>query len=81
MGLNEFLTQQSTRKEPNIAVILPSRGLIFAEVEEAVEKERNSHNIKVYRTHNLPIPECINAATEAALAEKHYDYFWFVEEE
>lgn len=52
-----------------IGVILPSRGLIFAEVEDSLEKnlQRNKH--RIYRSWNLNIPECENFLVEKALRD------------
>lgn len=52
-----------------IAVVLPTRGLVFTQVEEALERERKGYDLTVYRTHNLPIPEGHNKATQTALLD------------
>ncbi len=69
--------------QPRIGIILPSRGLIFAETEEYIEKIRNNYpNIKVYRSHNLTLPTCFNTLVEEALADpKKVDYIWHLEED
>jgi len=63
-----------------IGVILPSRGLIFAEVEDSISKNLEKYNHKIYRSFNLPIPECQNMLVEQALADE-CKYLLFVEED
>lgn len=63
-----------------IGVILPTRGLVFTKVEEALEKERANHEIRIYRSHDLPIPQGHNNLTEQALKDG-CDYLWFIEED
>ncbi len=63
-----------------IAVILPSRGLIFAEVEDSISRNLAKYNYKVYRSFNLPIPECQNMLVEQALADG-CKFLCFVEED
>lgn len=64
----------------DIAIILPSRGLIFTEVEEFIENERQHNNIKVFRSHNLVIPDCLNYLVGEAL-KTHFDFICFLEED
>lgn len=71
-----------------IAVVLPTRGLVFTEVEEAIEKARwtfISHmkkvEIRVFRSTSLPIPESHNHLTEVALSNYSPEYIWFIEED
>lgn len=61
---------------------MPSRGLEFTEVEEYIEKERrlNPHDIQVYRSHNLPIPECLNVLVEQAFNDGA-EMFYFIEDD
>lgn len=63
-----------------IGVILPTRGLVFTRVEEALEEERKSHEIRIYRSHDLPIPQGHNLLTEQALKDG-CEWLWFVEED
>lgn len=63
-----------------IGVVLPTRGLVFTRVEEALEDIRREHEIRVYRSHDLPIPEGHNLLTKRALNEG-CDYIWFIEED
>ena len=52
-----------------IAVILPSRGLIFAEVEQSISDNLAKYKYKIYRSFNLVIPDGHNILTEQALAD------------
>lgn len=63
-----------------IAVVLPTRGLVFTEVEEAIEAARLRHEIIVFRSKDLPIPDSHNQLTEEALSN-NFDYIWFIEED
>ena len=63
-----------------IAIILPTRGLVFTEVEIAIEKMRQEHWAHVYRSFNRGIPDGHNYLTEQALRTKP-DYLFFIEED
>lgn len=64
----------------DIAVCIPSRGLIYAEVIEAVWRELAGHDgdIGLFFTYNLPIPDCFNALAKQAYT---WEAIWFVEED
>lgn len=63
-----------------IAVILPSRGLIFGEVEDSISRNLDKYKYKVYRSFNLTIPECQNVLVEKALADG-CTHLLFIEED
>lgn len=63
-----------------IGIILPTRGLVFTRVEDAIERFREKHQIRVYRSDNLPIPFGHNELAEQALKDG-CDYIWFIEED
>lgn len=70
-----------------VAVVLTTRGLVFTEVEEAIEKSRAIFTVKgeqvhvqVFRSSSLPIPECHNQLTQNALLTNP-DYIWYIEED
>ncbi len=63
-----------------LAVILPSRGLIFSQTIEEVLTELQDYDYKIFFSHSKPIPDCFNQPLELALAG-NYDYIWFVEED
>jgi hypothetical protein len=63
-----------------INVVLPSRGLVFTEVLEELEKMRSAYPIKVFFSHNLPIPEAQNELVNKALKDSPA-YIFFIEED
>lgn len=63
-----------------IGVVLPTRGLVFTRVEERLEEIRQNHDLRIYRSHDQPIPDGHNLLTEQALKDG-CDYIWFVEED
>src|SRR3990167_2484030 len=63
-----------------IAIILPSRGMIFSQVMDAIERERKGYETKLYISHNLPIPSGHNHLVELALADGN-EYLFLIEED
>lgn len=63
-----------------IGVILPTRGMVFTEVEEALSRELLGREYKIYRSHNLVIPDGHNNLVEQAL-EDDCENLLFVEED
>ena len=63
-----------------IGVILPTRGLVYTRVEDAIEKMRETEKIKVFRSHDLPIPEAQNFLVQQALLED-VTHLFFIEED
>lgn len=63
-----------------IAIVLPTRGLVFTRVEDAIERFREKHPIRVYRSDNLPIPQGHLLLSEKAI-EDGAEYIFFVEED
>lgn len=53
-----------------IGVILPTRGMIFTEVEDSISRNLGKYDYKVYRSFTLPIPDSHNTLTEQALADE-----------
>src|SRR3990167_7941591 len=64
-----------------IGVILASRGLIFTEVEIAIEQIRQKQNIQVFRSYNLPIPDAQNTLIAEALKNTSIHKLLFIEED
>lgn len=52
-----------------LAVILPSRGLLFSQTFEELLRELRGFNYEIYFAHERPLPECFNEPTERALAD------------
>lgn len=64
-----------------IAIILPSRGLIFSRTAEEVLNNVKGIPHKIYFSHKKPIPECFNEPTTKALKDKDITHLWFVEDD
>src|SRR5579859_6955596 len=63
-----------------IAVILPSRGLIFAEAMDSFERNLDMYNHRFYISWDKKIPDCENVLVEKALTDGA-EYLLFVEED
>lgn len=63
-----------------IAVILPSRGLIFTEVLDSLTRNLEGYDHKFYFSHDLPIPDCENTLVEKAMNDGCTEIF-MVEED
>lgn len=64
-----------------IAVILPSRGLIFSRTAEEILNNLEGYMYDIYFAHGLSIPECFNEPLSRALANNSYTHYWFVEDD
>lgn len=64
-----------------IAVILPSRGLMYSRTAEEILKNLKGLDYKIFFSHRKPIPECFNEPTEQALANPDVTHLWFVEDD
>lgn len=65
-----------------LAVVLPSRGLVFSQTVEELYRELNNldGSFSMFWSHGRPIPACFNVPTEQALAGD-FDFVLFVEED
>ena len=63
-----------------IAIVLPTRGLVFTQVENAIEEMRLRYDIEVFRSWNWGIPTAQNQLVLQAL-EIDPDYIFFIEED
>lgn len=69
-------------EQPWIAIITPTRGLLFTETAEYIERVRDGYpHIRPFYSHDLPIPECLNNLVREAIQDQKYKYFWFIEED
>ena len=68
-------------EKTKVAVILPSRGLMFSETAEDILNNLKKIPHKIYFSHKQPIPECFEQPTVRALADKSITHFWFVEDD
>lgn len=66
-----------------LAVVLPSRGLMFSETFEELLRELNSSQLRyeIFFAHERPLPECFNEPTEKALADKDVFAVLFCEDD
>lgn len=64
-----------------IAVILPSRGLMFSETAEEILNNLKRIPHKFFFSHGLPIPECFEKPTVEALKDPDISHLWFVEDD
>lgn len=63
-----------------IAVVIPTRGMVYTQVEQYWEEERRNYDVKFYRSWDLPIPEGHNQLTQMALTGGA-DYVLYNEED
>lgn len=64
-----------------VAVILPSRGLIFSETAEEILNNLKSIPHKIFFSHKQPIPQCFEEPTKKALGDKSITHIWLVEDD
>lgn len=64
-----------------IAVILPSRGLLFSQSFEELLRELKTFDYKIYFAHGKPIPDCFNIPLEKALKDKELTHILFCEDD
>lgn len=64
-----------------IAVILPSRGLIFSQTADEILQNLKGIPYKFFFSHRKPIPECFESPTEKALLDPEITHIWFVEDD
>ncbi len=64
-----------------IAVIFPSRGLVFSRTAEELLDNLKGVNYKIFFSHRKPIPECFEKPTQLALKDKSFTHLWYVEDD
>lgn len=64
-----------------LAVILPSRGLLFSQSFEELLNELKPFNYKIFFSHNRPIPDCFNIPLEQALDDPSFTHVLFAEDD
>lgn len=64
-----------------LAVVLPSRGLMFSETLEELLNELEGFNYEIFWAHEQSLPDCFNDPTERALADKDVFAVLFVEDD
>lgn len=64
-----------------VAVILPSRGLIFSQTADEILQNLKNIPHKFFFSHRKPIPDCFEEPTNRALADESITHLWFVEDD
>lgn len=64
-----------------LAVVVPSRGLIFSETFEELLRELDGLNYEVFWAHERPLPECFNEPTERVLQDRDVFAVLFCEDD
>jgi hypothetical protein len=75
------LMKSYSKEGVKVAVILPSRGLMFSETAEEIIKNLKDVPYKMYFAHGLPIPACFETPTNEALDNPTITHLWFVEDD
>jgi hypothetical protein len=71
----------STTQNSKLAVVLPSRGLMFSETLEELLRELEDFEYEIFWAHGKSLPDCFNEPTERALADKSVYAVLFVEDD
>lgn len=66
---------------PKLAVVLPSRGLMFSETLEELLGELEGFDYQIFWAHGKSLPECFNEPTERALADHNVYAVLFCEDD
>lgn len=64
-----------------VAVILPSRGLIFSETADEILQNVQNIPHRFFFSHGKPIPECFEKPANRALLDDEVTHLWFVEDD
>lgn len=64
-----------------VAVILPSRGLIFSQTADEILQNLKGIPHRFFFSHRKPLPECFESPTNRALLDDSVSHLWFVEED
>jgi hypothetical protein len=64
-----------------VAIILPSRGLMFSRTAEEVLANHKSVPSRLFFAHKRPIPDCFEIPTLEALADEDITHLWYVEDD
>lgn len=64
-----------------IAVIVPSRGLMFSRTAEEIDRETKGMRRKFYFSHGLPIPDCFETPVQRALSDSDTTHVLIIEDD
>lgn len=65
----------------HIAVIFPSRGLVFSQTAAELLNNLNDYNYKIFFAHGLPIPDCFETPLFKVLKDPSFTHIFFVEDD
>lgn len=72
---------KQTTPKPKLAVVVPSRGLMFSETFEELLRELEDFDYKIFWAHGKSLPDCFNEPTEEALADPNVYAILFCEDD
>lgn len=64
-----------------VAVILPSRGLIFSQTADEALQNVKGIPRRFFFSHRRPLPECFESPTNRALLDDEITHLWFIEDD
>lgn len=64
-----------------IAIIIPSRGLMFSRTAEEIERETKGMRRNFYLAHKMPIPDCFETPVRRALNDKENTHILIIEDD
>lgn len=68
-------------KSVKLAILLPSRGLVFSKTVEELLREVAPYEHKIFWSHGRPIPDCFEIPTQEILKDKSFTHLLTVEED
>lgn len=78
---SEKPNQQTTQTATKLAVVLPSRGLMFSQTLEELLDELEGLDYGIFWSHGNSLPRCFNEPTERALKDKSVYAVLFCEDD
>jgi hypothetical protein len=67
--VNSNPSSHNAASPSKLAVILPSRGLMFSETFEELLNELEDFDYEIFWAHGRPLPDCFNEPLERVLAD------------
>lgn len=64
-----------------VAIILPSRGLMFSRTAQEIHANHMTNLSKFFFAHKLPIPQCFEEPTLRALDDPDITHLWYIEDD
>lgn len=64
-----------------VAIILPSRGLMFSQTADEILRNVKNIDHKFYFSHGKPIPDCFEIPVKEALTDPEITHIWLVEDD